>query len=310
MRAGGTRGCNRARSPGDPVRPPARHLRRGARQHPRRRGAAVLGVHAVSSSVGGSAAALRVLQAPERVRVPVAAPDPGPMPSLADLRFPGPTASPDLLPEPGEAAARARLDRWTSTGLSHYADRRDLLAVGGTSRLGQDLHLGSCAAEGPAAPCDRPGDRPGHRLGDGPRVYASELCWRDFYAHVLWHWPDAARRSFRPVYDAVPWRDDPEAFAAWTDGRTGYPVVDAAMRQLRATGWMPRNRARMIVASFLAKDLLVDFWRSGEADFMAHLVDGDLADDDELAVGGFDRDGRPALLPHLQPRGPGRAFRP
>jgi len=208
-----------------------------------------------------------VLQAPERVRVPVGAPDPGSVPSLADLGFAGPTASPDLLPEPGEAAARSRLDRWASTGLSRYAERRDLLAVGGTSRLGQDLHLGLLSPTEVLERCGGP--------GDGPRVYASELCWRDFYAHVLWHWPHAARGSFRPVYDAVPWRNDPEAFAAWTDGRTGYPVVDAAMRQLRAVGWMP-NRARMIVASFLAKDLLID-WRAGEAHFMAQLVDGDLA---------------------------------
>ena len=217
-----------------------------------------------------------VLQAPERVRVPVAAPDPGPMPSLADLRFPGPTASPDLLPEPGEAAARARLDRWTSTGLSHYADRRDLLAVGGTSRLGQDLHLGLLSPAEVLARCDRPGDRPRDRLGDGPRVYASELCWRDFYAHVLWHFPHCARRSFRREYDARALARRPgglrrvDATAApatrWSTPR---------MRQLRATGWM-HNRARMIVASFLTKDLLID-WRSGERHFMRHLVDGDLA---------------------------------
>ena len=111
--------------------------------------------------------------------------------------------------------------------------------------------------------------------GDGRRVFVSELCWREFYAHVLWHFPHVVRGAYRPAYDAIPWADDPAGLAAWREGRTGYPVVDAAMRQLAASGWM-HNRARMIVASFLAKDLLVD-WRRGEDHFMAHLVDGDVA---------------------------------
>ena len=103
----------------------------------------------------------------------------------------------------------------------------------------------------------------------------SELCWREFYAHVLWHFPHVVRGAYRPAYDAVPWVDDPAGLAAWREGRTGYPVVDAAMRQLAATGWM-HNRARMIAACFLVKDLLID-WRWGERWFMGHLVDGDLA---------------------------------
>jgi deoxyribodipyrimidine photo-lyase len=111
--------------------------------------------------------------------------------------------------------------------------------------------------------------------GDGRRVFVSELCWREFYAHVLWHFPHVVQGAYRPAYDDVPWADDPAGLAAWRDGRTGYPVVDAAMRQLAASGWM-HNRARMIAASFLAKDLLVD-WRHGAAHFMAHLVDGDTA---------------------------------
>ena len=105
--------------------------------------------------------------------------------------------------------------------------------------------------------------------------FVAELAWRDFYAHVMWHDPASARRATRRAYDLVPWRDDEVAIAAWKSGRTGFPVVDAAMRQLAATGWM-HNRARMIVASFLTKDLLVD-WRVGEAWFMRHLLDGDLA---------------------------------
>ena len=111
--------------------------------------------------------------------------------------------------------------------------------------------------------------------GDGRGAFVAELVWREFYAHVLWHFPHVARGAYRPAHGAVTWADDPAGLAAWRAGRTGYPVVDAAMRQLAASGWM-HNRARMIAASFLAKDLLID-WRRGEAHFMAHLVDGDVA---------------------------------
>ena len=181
---------------------------------------------------------------------------------------PDPTADPALLPRPGEAAARERLARWAaSPALGAYADGRNDLAAEGTSRLSADLKFGTLsplevlqAAEGP---------------GDGRRVFVSELCWREFYAHVLWHFPHVVRGAYRPAYDAVPWVDDAPGLAAWRAGRTGYPVVDAALRQLATSGWM-HNRARMIAASFLAKDLLVD-WRHGEAHYLAHLVDGDVA---------------------------------
>jgi deoxyribodipyrimidine photo-lyase len=103
----------------------------------------------------------------------------------------------------------------------------------------------------------------------------TQLRWRDFYAHVLYHFPHVEHGAFRRDYDAVRWEGTPEDFAAWTEGRTGYPVVDAGMRQLARTGFM-HNRARMIVASFLTKDLHVD-WRMAERHFMRSLVDGDLA---------------------------------
>ena len=186
-----------------------------------------------------------------------------------------PTADPSLVPDPGESAARLRLARWTRAASDRpprvlgYQVGRDLLGIDGTSRLSQDLRWGLLS----------PVEVVSHVLaaGQGPGVdrFVAELAWRDFYAHVLWHDPESARRATRRAYDAVPWRDDPAAVEAWTDGSTGYPVVDAAMRQLRATGWM-HNRARMIVASFLTKDLLVD-WRVGEAWFMRHLLDGDPA---------------------------------
>ncbi len=181
---------------------------------------------------------------------------------------PAPTADVTLLPRPGEAAARARLEAWvTSAGLPEYAEGRDRLDRDGTSRLSADLKFGTVSPLEVLLAVDGP--------GDGRRAFVAELAWRDFYAHVLWHFPHVARGAYRPAYGAVSWADDPAGLAAWCAGRTGYPVVDAAMRQLAASGWMP-NRARMIAASFLAKDLLID-WRRGEAHFMSHLVDGDIA---------------------------------
>lgn len=102
-----------------------------------------------------------------------------------------------------------------------------------------------------------------------------QLCWRDFYADVLHRRPDAAWNNVDPRFDALPWQEDDRAFAAWCNGRTGYPMVDAGMRQLRATGWM-HNRTRMVVASFLTKDLLIP-WQRGARFFLDHLRDGDVA---------------------------------
>jgi deoxyribodipyrimidine photo-lyase len=109
----------------------------------------------------------------------------------------------------------------------------------------------------------------------GVQSWINELAWRDFYMQILAHFPHVLRGAFRQQYDALEWENDPDLFAAWCAGRTGYPIVDAAMRQINQEAWM-HNRARMIVASFLTKDLLID-WRWGERYFMQHLVDGDLA---------------------------------
>ena len=109
----------------------------------------------------------------------------------------------------------------------------------------------------------------------GAEVWLNELIWREFYMSILYHFPQVLKRSFQPAYDLIKWRNDENKFYAWRYGETGYPVVDAAMRQLLQSGWM-HNRARMIVASFLVKDLLID-WRWGERWFMQHLVDGDPA---------------------------------
>jgi deoxyribodipyrimidine photo-lyase len=182
-----------------------------------------------------------------------------------------PSARRELLPIAGESAARARADAWFAEGLADYTSRRDLLAErDGTSRLSPALHLGLLSARELAGRLvSRGPDDP------GATAWLRQLAWRDFYAQVLAHAPYAAKGAWRPEYAAIEWEQDPEGFAAWCEGRTGYPVVDAAMRELRESGLM-HNRARMIVASFLVKDLLID-WRKGEAHFMRHLVDGDIA---------------------------------
>lgn len=220
-----------------------------------------------------------VLPAPDALRpAPGIRPDPTPIPDRPEvraLRLAPPTADPDAILPPGEAAARDRLVRWLAAspdgGPVAYADRRDRLDdEHGTSRLSADLRFGTLSPVEVATRTLQAAD------GRGPRRFVSELAWRDFYAHVLWHDPDVARRPAQPRYaDARFPEPDPGMLEAWRTGRTGYPVVDAAMGQLLATGYMP-NRARMIVASFLTKDLLID-WRVGEAHFMRHLVDGDPA---------------------------------
>jgi deoxyribodipyrimidine photo-lyase len=116
---------------------------------------------------------------------------------------------------------------------------------------------------------------PSKEARKGAETWLNELIWREFYISILYHFPKVRRRSFRPEYDHIQWQNDEQVFIAWAEGRTGYPVVDAAMRQLAQTGWM-HNRARMIVASFLVKHLLID-WRWGERWFMQHLIDGDPA---------------------------------
>jgi deoxyribodipyrimidine photo-lyase len=152
-------------------------------------------------------------------------------------------------------------------GIGDYADRRNVLAAEGTSRLSQDLHWGLLSPTEVATRASLP--------GRGPRTYVSELAWRDFFHHVLWHFPEVTRGPFNARFDALEHEHDAIAVEAWQQGRTGYPVVDAAMRQVIALGWM-HNRARMIVASFLTKHLLVDY-RVGEEFFMRHLVDGSMA---------------------------------
>lgn len=171
--------------------------------------------------------------------------------------------SPEL-PEPGEAAALAQLDRWAEDGLDGYEAGRDALAAHGTSRLSPYLHFG----------CLSPLEvesRLATRRGAAP--FVRQLCWRDFYHQVTAAFPGIASQDYRPRGDE--WAEDPDGAQVWRDGRTGYPIVDAGMRQLLAEGWM-HNRTRLLTASFLVKDLRID-WRVGAAHFLDWLVDGDIA---------------------------------
>ena len=175
---------------------------------------------------------------------------------------------------PGEAGAAARLGAFLHAAATRYADARNHPATEGTSRLSPHLHFGEISPRQVWAATEAAalhGDAPLGQI----EVFQKELGWREFNQHLLFHFPHMTQRNFNPAFDAFAWRDDPEGLAAWRAGRTGYPIVDAGMRQLWATGWM-HNRVRMIVASFLIKDLLID-WRVGEAWFWDALVDADVA---------------------------------
>lgn len=174
----------------------------------------------------------------------------------------------------GEGPAADRLERFLRFRGRHYAAQRDLPAIRGTSELSPYLALGMISHRQclQAVLAENDG-----RLAEGDAgltAWVNELVWREFYRHVAYGFPRVCRhRAFQAHTEALAWRDDEAGFAAWCEGRTGYPIVDAAMRQLVATGWM-HNRLRMITAMFLSKHLLID-WRRGEAFFLRHLVDGE-----------------------------------
>lgn len=176
----------------------------------------------------------------------------------------------------GESAARERLDAFVSHSIDDYQTDRDFPAINGTSTLSPYLAAGvisprQCLEAAIEANAGR-----ANTGKKGPTTWISELIWREFYRHILMGFPRVCRHQpFKPNTNALPWRRDEKQFHAWCEGRTGFPIVDAAMRQLVQTGWM-HNRLRMITAMFLTKDLFID-WRWGERFFMRHLVDGDLA---------------------------------
>ena len=187
----------------------------------------------------------------KEVKTSLVARKPQSMPSLADMGF---KRSDYDVPE-------AKLDDWT---LENYHKTRDFPASNGTTRLSVHLRFGTVSI------------REIVRLASQRNeILLNELIWREFYMMILWHFPHVIEQAFKPAYDRIAWINDEAQFEAWCTGRTGYPIVDAGMRQLNQTGYM-HNRARMITASFLVKDLLID-WRWGEAYFAKKLMDFELS---------------------------------
>ena len=188
------------------------------------------------------------------------------LPSLNDLGFEA--GNLDALPiETGAAGGEAAFEDFQAR-LNRYKALRDFPAKKGVSYLSVHLRFGTVSIRQLVSYAQAQG-------GEGAETWLSELIWREFYQMVLWHRPDVVDKSFKPEFDALKWDDKPEWFQAWCEGRTGYPLVDAGMRQLNETGYM-HNRLRMVVASFLTKDLGIH-WFEGERYFAAHLNDYDLA---------------------------------
>ncbi len=176
----------------------------------------------------------------------------------------------------GEHEALVRLEEFTHKRIYAYGKDRNRLDLNGTSSLSPYLHfgmLGPRQAVGAALQA-MAGER-NEAMKQGADVWLNELIWREFYIQILFHFPYVSKTAFNPSLANIPWHNNVAEFAAWKEGRTGVPIVDAAMRQLKEIGWM-HNRARMIVASYLVKDLLID-WRWGESYFMDELLDGDQA---------------------------------
>jgi deoxyribodipyrimidine photo-lyase len=188
-----------------------------------------------------------------------------PLPALGDLGI----MRNAQLQAGGEQAARLRLRAFVSGPLMEYGVDRDRMDRPGTSRISADLKFGTVSIRAVWQAVAAAGK------GESGRRFLNELLWREFAHHLLGEWPTLLERPFRPAFEAFPWRDEGCDWQAWTEGRTGYPVVDAAARQLRQEGFV-HNRARMVAASFLAKHLLLDY-RQGEAHYGRWLTDGDWA---------------------------------
>jgi deoxyribodipyrimidine photo-lyase len=189
------------------------------------------------------------------------------LPSLTELGI----AATEGLPAVGERAAQARMHAFFDATAGDYAERRDRVDLDATSRLSADLHFGTLSIR-------ELWNTALARLPAGTRArerFCAQLLWREFAHHTLFAHPQVLEQPFRAEYATFAWNDDPQAFAAWANGATGYPIVDAAARQLSTEGFV-HNRARMMAASFLTKQLLVDY-RHGEAHYLRWLADGDLA---------------------------------
>jgi len=198
-----------------------------------------------------------------------------PLPTLAELGF----SHNQTIPLAGEAIAQELLSAFcNSQKLHNYQKSRNFPAINGTSKLSPHLRFGTigirdCWAATVDAEADISEDN--EQALEGIKTWRQELAWREFYQHVLFHFPQLSTSAYRPQMQRFTWDQNPEYLASWCAGLTGYPIVDAGMRQLNQTGWM-HNRCRMIVASFLTKDLILN-WQLGELYFMQQLIDGDLS---------------------------------
>lgn len=177
--------------------------------------------------------------------------------------------------EPGEKAARRRMNAFLDGPVFEYGKLRDIPSAEGTSRLSQDLRFGLISIRELYTACMEATKRRSADQRKQVETYVNELAWREFYMQILFHFPEVLEKEFNEKYRGLRWRTSDKDFDAWCKGETGFPIVDAGMRQLNATGFI-HNRLRMIVAMFLTKDLRL-YWPRGESYFMQRLVDGDIA---------------------------------
>ena len=197
------------------------------------------------------------------------------LPSAKDLGYEWEN---ELLLAPGEAAAAAKLEEFCDgqRAIAEYDEQRDFPAIPGTSTLSAALKFGTIGIRSVwAAATEAYGQARSDETHENIRTWQQELAWREFYQGVMYFFPELAKGPYRDHFKDFPWDNNEDHFQAWCEGKTGYPIVDAAMRQLNTTGWM-HNRCRMIVASFLTKDLIIN-WQWGEKYFLQKLYDGDLS---------------------------------
>jgi len=208
-----------------------------------------------------------------------------PLPAKAPAHFP-PCPKIESLPIPehphnhlfpaGEKEAQIRLSAFIVNGITAYHEQRNFLSQPGTSQLSPYLRFGMLSAQQTLRAAEETAGRlPPEDDKKGIETWINELIWREFYIQILYHFPYVLKTAYYENKRHIPWRESPEDLSRWKNGTTGYPIVDACMRQLRGIKWM-HNRGRMIVASFLVKDLLIN-WQEGEAWFMENLIDGDPA---------------------------------
>ena len=195
------------------------------------------------------------------------------LPTAKDLGF---NWDGELIIEPGEEAAQERLEEFCYSAINEYQEQRNFPAIDGTSRLSAALKFGVIGIRTVWKATEEALENSrSEELENNIRTWQKEIAWREFYQHAMYHFPELEKGAYRDAFKNFPWETNESHFQAWCEGKTGYPIVDAAMRQLNEIGWM-HNRCRMIVASFLTKDLLLNP-QLGEKYFMQRLIDGDLS---------------------------------